>query len=70
MRNELIGCAVAGAWILTGCSSMAPVAATPGTSAVAQNGAQNVDYQRIAAVEAQARFQGVQVIWVKEPTIR
>lgn len=64
MRIKLAVGAVIGAWILTGCSSMAPVAAAP---TAAKSG---VDYARMAAVEQNARYMGVQVIWVKQPELR
>ena len=72
MSMKLMVCTLIGAGILTGCSSMAPVAVapTPSPSTVAASNARSVDYARIAAVEQNARFQGVQVIWVKPPDLR
>ncbi len=64
MRMKRMVCTLIGAWILTGCSSMAPVAVAPATAP------SGVDYARMAAVEQNARYLGVQVIWVKQPELR
>lgn len=72
MNIKLMICAVVGAAVLIGCSSMAPIAATPALAqqAVAQSNTGAVDYARIAAVEKNARYLGVQVIWLREPALR
>ena len=72
MSMQLMVCTLIGAAILTGCSSMAPIAVapTPSPAAVAAGSATNVDYARITAVEQNARYLGVQVIWVKQPQLR
>ena len=70
MRIKLTACAVIGAWVLTGCSSMAPIAATPASpqQAVAQV-TRTVDYARVAAIEKNAAYVGVQVIWLRPPEL-
>ena len=72
MNINLMVCAVIGAGVLMGCSGLVPVATTPALPqpAVASGSAGAIDYARIAAVEKNARYLGVQVIWLREPALR
>lgn len=64
-------CAVIGTGVQTGCSNMAPLAATASPQqAVAQGKANTIDYARIAAAEQSARDLGLQVIRIREPALR
>ena len=63
MNSKLMVCAVIGAVAMTGCASTTP-------AAIEQTNARNIDYARIEAVERNARYLGVQVIWLNRPVLR